>query len=386
MANRFFSYHNTACKLITSYRKEMPLQHYLKQYFSENKKHGSKDRKWISHFCYSFYRLGKALPNTGLEERLSVAVYLCTEDLEILGDYLPENWLRTNVLDEKVQYAKSEFGFELEDIFPFSELLMTEVDVTEWNKGFLRQPNVFLRIRPGKAQAVTSILERSNIAFEKIGNSAIGLKNRIAIDQLLTINKDVVIQDLSSQAIVGLFPDDHIRSIWDCCAASGGKTILARDQYPNADITVSDLRPSILSNHKKRMQEAGVKIKQSFAQDLTQPRTGFKEQFDLIICDVPCSGSGTWARTPEEMYFFEKEMLKSVHELQLTIVRHIFDKLKENGYLLYITCSLFKEEDESVIQKVMETLPLSIIKKELLIGIGRGADSLFGCLLKKHKI
>lgn len=361
----------------------MPLQHFLKQYFSQNKKHGSKDRKWISHFCYSFYRLGKALPGMSIDERLPIGVYLCSDDVESFGDYLPETWLRTDNLDTKIQYAETYLGFVLETIFPYQELLMPGIELRALCKSFLQQPDVFLRIRPKKEEKVVSTLEQSSIAFEKVGTAGLRIKGRVAVDQVLEVNKDVVVQDLHSQAIAGLFPNDVVGTIWDCCAASGGKTLLARDCFPKAHITVSDIRPSILQNHKKRMQEAGVNIQRYFVQDLTQPIVNTNSKYDLIICDVPCTGSGTWARTPEELYFFDKKILISTILLQLTIVDHTFAQLKTNGYLLYITCSLFAAEDNQIIDKAIASLPFSIERKDLLIGIDQGADTMYGCLLKR---
>ena len=64
---RFQSYFNTAIKIIQLYDGAIPLSHFLKQYFSENKKHGSKDRKIITHACYNFYRLGFALKNVSMK-------------------------------------------------------------------------------------------------------------------------------------------------------------------------------------------------------------------------------------------------------------------------------------------------------------------------------
>ncbi|PZP50812.1 MAG: hypothetical protein DI598_04710 [Pseudopedobacter saltans] len=382
MSKRFFSYHNTACKLIASYQKQMPLQHFLKQYFSENKKHGSKDRKWISHFCYCFYRLGKSLSNMSIESRLPIAIYLCTDDLAVLGEYLSEKWPRTDSLDERIQYVEKEYDFKITDVFPFPDLVVEEIDFVALNKSFLRQPDVFLRIRPGKTEKVIRAFESSNMSFEQNGN-AVKVKNRTAIEQVVVINKDVVIQDLSSQKIATLFPDKGINSIWDCCAASGGKTLLARDYFPKAKITVSDIRPSILQNHKKRMQEAGVSVQKYWTIDLSQPIQDINDLFDLIICDAPCSGSGTWARTPEEMYFFEKENLKNVSNLQQTIVRHIFGQLKDGGIILYITCSIFKEEDDDVVREMAVQCNLTIEKHLIINGLTSGSDSLFGCVLKK---
>src|SRR5690606_27157702 len=106
-------------------------------------------------------------------------------------------------------------------------------------------------------------------------------------------------------------------SVWDCCAASGGKSILAKDILKNIQLTVSDIRKSILINLEKRFASAGIKAYTAKVADLTDPsfshsplapserfsRAGTHHSaFDLIICDAPCSGSGTWARTPEQLY------------------------------------------------------------------------------------
>jgi 16S rRNA (cytosine967-C5)-methyltransferase len=73
---RHQSYFNTAVTLITQYDGSIPLVHFLKQYFAQHKKHGSKDRKLITHLCYTFYRLGHALKNYSIEERLRAALFL----------------------------------------------------------------------------------------------------------------------------------------------------------------------------------------------------------------------------------------------------------------------------------------------------------------------
>ena len=64
---RFQSYYNTAVYLIKAYDGSMPLVHFLKQYFAANKKHGSKDRKFIAHLCYVYYRLGHSLKPISIE-------------------------------------------------------------------------------------------------------------------------------------------------------------------------------------------------------------------------------------------------------------------------------------------------------------------------------
>ena len=74
---RFQSYFNTAITLIKLYDGKFPLAIFLKQYFAVHKKHGSKDRKFISHLCYCYYRLGHAFDNISTEEKLKTTLFLC---------------------------------------------------------------------------------------------------------------------------------------------------------------------------------------------------------------------------------------------------------------------------------------------------------------------
>ena len=76
---------------------------------------------------------------------------------------------------------------------------------------------------------------------------------------------------------------------------------------------VSDIRESILKNLSLRFEAAGVKAYKIFVADLTAENKPFaNEVFDIILCDVPCSGSGTWARTPEQLFFFNEKSLRNL--------------------------------------------------------------------------
>ena len=127
----------------------------------------------------------------------------------------------------------------------------------------------------------------------------------------------------------------------------------------------------------------------SFVADLSSPHVieDFSnkktQEFDLVICDVPCSGSGTWGRTPEQLYYFHEEKIEYYNELQKSIVQNVLPMLKKGGYLLYITCSIFKKENEDVVNFLIDEFGLSLQKKQLLIGYEERADTLFGTLLKK---
>ena len=172
-------------------------------------------------------------------------------------------------------------------------------------------------------------------------------------------------------------------SVWDCCAASGGKSILAVDILPNIQLTVSDIRPAILHNLQKRFAEAGIRQYRAVVSDLSANKAAFHNSFQLVICDVPCSGSGTWGRTPEQLCFFEESQIKTYHQLQQKIVSNAIAGLQDKGYFLYITCSVFAAENENMVHFIMEKFGLQLLHAELLKGWENKADSMFAALLQK---
>jgi 16S rRNA (cytosine967-C5)-methyltransferase len=113
--------------------------------------------------------------------------------------------------------------------------------------------------------------------------------------------------------------------------------------------------------------------------DVTQHK--HQTQYDLIIADVPCSGSGTWARTPEQLYFFKKERIKYYSDLQKAITGAVASSIRSGGHLLYITCSVFAEENEKVVAHLEDNYQLRTVAASLFKGYSDNADTLFAALL-----
>jgi 16S rRNA (cytosine967-C5)-methyltransferase len=159
---------------------------------------------------------------------------------------------------------------------------------------------------------------------------------------------------------------------------------MAKDVLGEIDLTVSDVRESILINLKKRFQEAGIKNYKSFVADLSiSSFITHHSLFDVIIADVPCSGSGTWGRTPEQLSFFQSSSIDTYSSLQKKIISNTVEQLKPNGYFLYITCSVFKKENEDNVAWMQEELKLQLVKQEVIKGYAVKADTMFAALLKK---
>jgi 16S rRNA (cytosine967-C5)-methyltransferase len=385
--SRYYSYINSAKAVIETYNGQEPLSAYLKKYFAANKKFGSKDRKQVSHLCYCYYRLGKT-EGLLIEERILLGLFLSSAiSSEILATLKPEWDEKVSLpLHEKLLVANIN---TISKIFPWKNELSEGVDFTAFNNSFLVQPAAFLRIRPGYNNAVKQKLDKAGIVFDLIHNNCIAVANSSKIDAVIALDKEAVIQDYSSQRIGELLPliqpaPTNTLKIWDCCAASGGKSILAKDVLSNIELTVSDIRESILANLRKRFAAAGITAYKSLVMDLSVPVSTFKSSaFDCIICDAPCTGSGTWSRTPEQLFYFTPKEISDYAVLQNKIAMNALQSLKSGGYLLYITCSVFKQENEEVINTLLANTSLQLIKQDVFTGYDKKADNMFAALLQK---
>jgi 16S rRNA (cytosine967-C5)-methyltransferase len=158
----------------------------------------------------------------------------------------------------------------------------------------------------------------------------------------------VRIQDEGSQLVAELAgAAEGSASILDMCAAPGGKTAILAERHPAAVITASDIS-------RKRLEEMERLLPASIAGRVRMvtgdaATTQFDGKFDLILADVPCSGTGTLSRNPEIRHRLTLADLKRQHDRQVEILLAGMAALKPRGWLVYSTCSLEPEENEAVV-------------------------------------
>ncbi|MEI2750629.1 MAG: hypothetical protein V9E88_17965 [Ferruginibacter sp.] len=155
--SRFYSHINTAVKLIGSYKTGSPLHLQLKDFFAKEKKYGSKDRKMIARLCYAYFRVAAAFNNkVSTEKIIANSLFLISTEpdpyLELLDPEL--NSKVTLPFKQKLDLS----GIELNGLFPLYNDLGKDVDTSGYIASLLKQPDVFIRIRPGKASAVENQL------------------------------------------------------------------------------------------------------------------------------------------------------------------------------------------------------------------------------------
>lgn len=378
-------YIESAERIISGYDGSMPLHHYLKQYFAREKKFGSRDRKAVAHACYSYFRLGNALRQLPKADRIRIGIFLCNSEGGNWSAVMPSvvaEW--PAALDDRIHLVAQRFPAFLEELFPLTEHLSAGIDHDRFIVSHFIQPDVFLRIRPGRQQMVMDQLKQRGIVPMTVSDTCISLPAATKADDVLAFDRDVVVQDRSSQEtrhFLEQIRDKHSTwQVWDCCAASGGKSLLVYDVLQPAHLVVSDVRSSIIQNLRRRFGVAGITEFTSMVHDTALAPLLGGRSFQLVICDVPCSGSGTWGRTPEQMQSFTADKLAHYASLQQKISRHAASAVAPGGYLLYITCSVYQQENEQQVAYIRSTTGLQLVESALIQGYGHRADTMFAAL------
>jgi 16S rRNA (cytosine967-C5)-methyltransferase len=166
--------------------------------------------------------------------------------------------------------------------------------------------------------------------------------------------EDARIQDEGSQLVAELA--GHGSRILDCCAAPGGKTAILAENNPQAEITACDISEGRLNAMRRSFARDPLTAKiQCVLADATA--LPFRDDFDLILCDAPCSGTGTLARNPEIKLRLAAGDLERQQERQIAILRSAFRVLAPGGRLIYSTCSLEPEENAMVVERFMASSP-----------------------------
>ncbi len=374
-------------RALQAYDHDEPLSRFLTRFFKENRQMGSADRRMTSRYCYNYFRLGEAVVALSLRERLVIAEFLCELSSDLVALQQP-SWAAAMAapLAEKIARLQDEGIAVREAIFPFVQHLSPDVVAGDFVLSHLIQPDLFIRVQKQARDVVEAELGRADIPFVSIGRDGYRLPNGSKLQELKGIGGLYEVQDQSSQESLDLAQLQANQYWWDACAASGGKSLLLLHQEPAVRLLVSDIRLSILRNLDERFQQA--KLKTAYRKkvlDLTGDISHLMEgeRFDGIILDAPCSGSGTWSRTPEMIKQFSETKIAEFSDLQKRIAKQVSSYLKPNGQLIYITCSVFEEENEKVIEFLEASCGLKIEKQQLIVGYNRKSDSMFAARLRK---
>lgn len=383
-------------QLIEGYDGSLPLHRYLKNHFRANRHFGSRDRKIYSDWIFSWFRIGKALADLDFEERITVSRYL-TGGLnhpmifEAVQKYLNKSvsdWNDESDVNERIKIISGNYpSFSVQHLFPFAAKLSNDASNNSFYLSHIHQPLVWIRLFPGAADEIITYCTDNNVAFETHHAiaSAIGFPPAFNVEQL-PFRKGIhyEVQDLASQICGASVPAKEGEHWWDCCCGAGGKSLQLLHRIPGVRIYATDIRASVLENFKERIPKQFKKQVTFNITDLTSASVNQNQVlFDGILADVPCSGSGTWSRNPENISYFDERLLPSFRTSQEHIVTESTRQLKSGGTLVYMTCSVFEIENEGMVAFILQNLNLTLVRSELVKGFENNSDSMFYAIFKK---
>ena len=382
--------------LIEAHDFSKPFSLYLKEHFQANPKMGARDRRETRDLCYHFMRIGNNLNEVEFKNKLAVASFLCSiqnsNNVDILisqNSNLPIEKVIAP-LDEKIEIVKSSFPeFNVKNIFPDIKDLNDEFANESFYKSFLLQPKIWIRIRKEFVEEVIAELKEAGIDFEQDQNrQTLSFLPMQKLEALLSFQKGYFeIQDLNSQRISEFYHPKNGDVWWDACAASGGKSLALIDKQEDIHLLATDIRENIIRNYTIRMKRVDFKGYNTQVIDLSKNPINPSERFEGIIADVPCSGSGTWSRSPENLLKSHHQVVKETFQpIQRKIIRNVVNNLRAEGTMIYSTCSVFRAENEDNVEFFLKNLPLELIEMKYLSGAEKRADSLFVASFRKVSI
>jgi 16S rRNA (cytosine967-C5)-methyltransferase len=222
------------------------------------------------------------------------------------------------------------------------------------NESFGRPP-IYIKVNTLKTSTenLVETLKSENVEAEHIE----GFENALKISGKLDIAKTesyknglFFVQDLSSQFAINaleIAPED---TIFDLCAAPGGKSFSASMYLKSGKIKSFDIYKHKVELIKKSALRLGIENLEAEVKNALDV-SGRENSADKIICDVPCSGSGVLRRKPEIRY--KNENLKDIYRLQFEILSAAAKMVRPGGKILYSTCSVSKKENEDIVKSFL---------------------------------
>lgn len=188
----------------------------------------------------------------------------------------------------------------------------------------------------------------------------------------------VELQDGGSQALVDRMSLRDGQTVLDYCAGGGGKT-LAMAGRAAALFYAHDANPRRLKDLPGRAERAGVVVK-----ELETAQLGSKAPYDLVLCDAPCSGSGSWRRSPEGKWLLSALALAELNAVQDEILDQAQLLVGEKGTLVYATCSVLSVENQGRISTFLGRHPQWSLDWEQSWLPGAECDGFYAaCLTRK---
>lgn len=408
-----------------------PLERMLKDWGRANRYAGSKDRRTIGEYAYSVMRMRGELAHkmASTEPRALMIALLHRQSLQS-GEDGWKTWFdgSTHAPEPLAMSEVQQLVADETELPPAARLNIQDWLLDDVTRTFGADATVAMAAMAGRATIdlrvnvlkTTRLEAHEALASENIETGGtplapLGLRiveasggSRSTVDQTDAYKRGLVeIQDEGSQLaamIAGAKPGDQVI---DLCAGAGGKTLaLAAAMGNHGQIFACDTEDAKLKNLKPRLARAGVRNVQvrkirpftPGPDDVDPDLYELAASADLVLLDVPCSGSGTWRRHPDARWRLTPEDLDTYCAAQASILKRGADLVKPGGRLVYITCSILARENEEQVTRFLNgnsdfkqqdidlSLPGIRIKRSLQMAPHiTGTDGFFVAVMQKQQ-
>jgi len=259
-----------------------------------------------------------------------------------------------------------------------------------------QKPPLTLRVNNGKSSRDDYLkqLATAGIGATPAGTFGVSLQSALPVSQIPGFFDGLAsVQDESAQLAGSLVGVSHGLRVLDVCSAPGSKACHLAEL--GADVTAMDISPSRLARVEENARRLGLSINTLVGDGRELADIAEGDAFDLVLLDVPCSATGVMRRNPDVKLIRLKTDIAQFAELQLSLLASAWQKVRPNGRLLYITCSLLPAENEDIISHFLtlttdaKTIPLTEsfglekrLGRQALPSVS-GGDGLYYCMLEK---
>lgn len=357
--------------------QHLPLDLFLSHYFRSHTALGSKDRRLIAHSIYGMIRWKSLLdhligPNPSWEQRYA---FFC--------NFHPAHHLSTHTIPRHIRasfpqelYSLLEEDYSKGKAMDLCQACNTEAPIT-------------IRVNPLKVKR-EELLDRWGSLYQvaPCTHAPFGIQfhKREPLTALPEFRNGLFeIQDEASQIVASLVQALPGQKVLDYCSGAGGKTLAFAHQLENrGQIYLHDIRTTILEQAKKRLRRAGIQNVQ-FLPEGHPTLSKLKQKMDWVLADVPCSGTGTLRRNPDQKWKFSLTLLHRLVEEQRLIFEKALDYVKPGGKIVYSTCSILHIENQKQTDYFLQRYDLTLVSPPFvsLPSLG-GMDGFFAAVFTKN--
>ena len=207
------------------------------------------------------------------------------------------------------------------------------------------------------------------------------VKNGDEMSRLFADGK-ITYMSLGSTLVCRVAGDVKGKTLLDCCAAPGGKAVFfAKEGASVVACDVHDHRLRLIEQYARRMKVDLTVVKQ----DACVRNKEYENAFDVVCCDVPCSGLGVVDKKRDIVINRTYEDIVSLTVLQRDILENCCAYVKQGGVLLYSTCTLFSKENGDIVKGFVEKhTDFTIEEQKQYLPDGNGMEGFFVCRMRRN--